>query len=66
MLASGGVGDQVDPLDVRQCAMPLISIDLKHGFVLLADTKNGDRRELPMNQTVRQMLTQLIPRIGVP
>jgi integrase len=36
-------------------------IDLKHGFILLDVTKNGERREIPINQTLRDTL-QGIPR----
>jgi integrase len=31
-------------------------IDLKHGFVLLNVTKNGERREIPINSTFRAIL----------
>ena len=34
-------------------------VDLKHGFILLEKTKNGERREIPMNEPVRQLLKQL-------
>ena len=39
------------------------NIDLKHGFILLEqqDTKNGERREIPINATVRSAL-QGLPR----
>ena len=36
-------------------------VDLKHGFILLDITKNGDRREIPINQTLKNTL-QGIPR----
>ncbi|MBI4378421.1 MAG: site-specific integrase [Nitrospinae bacterium] len=36
-------------------------IDLKHGFILLDVTKNGERREIPINQTLKDTL-QRIPR----
>lgn len=42
------------------------NVDLKHGFILLSDTKNGERRELPLNQTVKQSLAKQIRRIDVP
>jgi len=29
------------------------NVDLKHGFILLDKTKNGDRREIPINETLR-------------
>lgn len=41
-------------------------IDLKHGFILLTDTKNGERRELPINQTLRAALSGLVRRIHCP
>lgn len=38
-------------------------VDLKHGFILLEMTKNGSRREIPINQTLRNALTPLIRRL---
>ena len=32
------------------------NIDLKHGFIHLDNTKNGERREIPINQTLRGAL----------
>jgi len=36
-------------------------VDLKHGFILLdqGDTKNGERREIPINDTLRETLAEL-------
>jgi integrase len=34
-------------------------VDLKHGFILLDQTKNGERREIPINGTLRENLTEL-------
>lgn len=34
-------------------------VDLKHGFILLSDTKNGERREIPINGTLREVLQNL-------
>ncbi len=34
-------------------------VDLKHGFVLLDRTKNGERREIPINQTLKESLENL-------
>ncbi len=34
-------------------------IDLKHGFILLEKTKNGERREIPMNEPLKQMFREL-------
>lgn len=36
-------------------------VDLKHGFILLEITKNGERREIPINETLRQTL-EALPR----
>ena len=41
-------------------------IDLKHGFILLDKTKNGDRREIPINQTLRQTLQRIVRRLDSP
>jgi len=35
------------------------NIDLKHGFVLLDRTKNGERREIPINGTLKESLESL-------
>jgi integrase len=42
------------------------SIDLRHGFILLDRTKNGERREIPINQTVRDILSKIMRRVDVP
>ena len=42
------------------------NIDLKNGFILLTDTKNDERRELPMNNAVRGVLEKQVRRIDVP
>lgn len=34
-------------------------VDLKHGFILLDITKNGERREIPINRTLRETLETL-------
>jgi integrase len=39
------------------------NIDLKHGFILLDKTKNGDRREVPINTTLRTTLEALPRRL---
>jgi len=41
-------------------------IDLRHGFILLDVTKNGDRREIPINKTLRETLQGLIRRLDSP
>lgn len=40
-------------------------VDLKHGFILLDKTKNGERREIPINQTVREALQGIVRRLDV-
>ncbi|MHC4307275.1 MAG: site-specific integrase [Planctomycetota bacterium] len=42
------------------------NIDLKHGFILLDKTKNGDRREIPINGTLRRTLKGLTRHIKEP
>lgn len=42
------------------------NIDLKNGFILLKDTKNGERREIPINDTVRAVLNKQMRRLDVP
>jgi integrase len=41
------------------------NLDLKHGFILLEqeDTKNGERREIPINETLRRTLEALPRRL---
>lgn len=41
-------------------------VDLKHGFILLDDTKSGKRREIPINRTVRAVLQGIVRRLDVP
>ncbi len=41
-------------------------VDLKHGFILLDVTKNGERREIPINRTLRETLQGLVRRIDSP
>ena len=41
-------------------------VDLKHGFILLDKTKNGDRREIPVNETLRVTLLGLTRRLDIP
>lgn len=38
-------------------------VDLRHGFILLDKTKNGERRETPINQTLRAALQDIVRRI---
>ncbi len=44
------------------------NVDLKHGFILLDKTKNGDRRELPINKTLEATFldTSFVRRIDTP
>ena len=41
-------------------------IDLRHGFILLDKTKNGERLEIPINDTLRATLQGLTRRLDVP
>jgi integrase len=41
-------------------------VDLMHGFLLLDVTKNGERREIPINQTLRKTLQALTRRVDSP
>ena len=41
-------------------------VDLKHGFIHLDKTKSGERREIPINQTLRDTLKTLVRRIDCP
>jgi len=42
------------------------NIDLKHGFILLEKTKNGERREIPINNTLRKTLQGLVRHLKSP
>ncbi len=42
------------------------NVDLKHGFILLNITKNDERREIPINKTLRESLLGLNRRLDVP
>jgi integrase len=42
------------------------NVDFRHGFILLDRTKNGERREVPINDTVRRTLTSLTRRLDIP
>ncbi len=42
-------------------------VDLRHGFILLGnDTKNGERREIPLNDSMRATLQRLTRRLDIP
>ncbi|MHC4182599.1 MAG: tyrosine-type recombinase/integrase [Planctomycetota bacterium] len=40
------------------------NVDLKHGFILLDKTKNGHRREIPINQDLRNVLETMYHGTG--
>ncbi len=40
-------------------------VDLQHGFISLPKTKNGERRDIPIDQTLREMF-QKLPRTFTP
>jgi integrase len=42
------------------------NVDLRHGFILLDHTKNGERREIPINATLQEILAGMIRRLDVP
>lgn len=41
------------------------NVDLKNGFILLDITKNGERREIPINATLRETLSNIVRRIDI-
>jgi len=41
-------------------------VDLRHSFILLDMTKSGERREIPINETLQQTLQALIRRVDSP
>lgn len=41
------------------------NVDLKHGFILLDRTKNGERLELPINDTLKNTLQGITRRLDV-
>jgi integrase len=42
------------------------NVDLRHGFILLDRTKNGERREIPINETMKDVLKGITRRLDVP
>ena len=40
------------------------NVDLRNGYLLVEDSKNGDRREVPINGAVRDVLSKIIRRIN--
>lgn len=43
-----------------------VNVDLHHGFILLDMTKNGERREIPINDTMSDVLHGLNRRLDAP
>lgn len=41
-------------------------VDLKHGFINIPRTKNGEQRKLPINDTLNEVLKGLVRRLDVP
>jgi integrase len=41
-------------------------VDLKHGVILLDKTRNGERREIPINDTLRGVVHGTTRRLDVP
>ena len=39
------------------------SVDLRNGYLLVTQSKNGDRREVPMNAAVREVLEGIVRRL---
>ena len=39
---------------------------MRHGFILLGKTKNGERKEIPINDTLRETLKNITRRLDVP
>jgi len=42
------------------------NVDMKHGFIKLDKTKNGERREIPINDTLRSVLQGITRRLDIP
>lgn len=42
------------------------NVDLKHGFIRLDRTKNGDHRDIPINDDLRVILQGITRRLDVP
>ncbi len=41
------------------------NVDLKHGFILLDKTKNCEKREIPINETLRTHLQNITRRLDI-
>lgn len=42
------------------------NVDLRQGFILLERTKNGERRAIPINNSLRHTLTNITRRLDIP
>ncbi len=42
------------------------NVDMKNNFILLDKTKNGERREIPINYTLKKVLQGLTRRLDIP
>lgn len=42
------------------------NVDLRNGYLLVVQSKNGDRREVPINAKVREVLTGIVRRLDSP
>ena len=41
------------------------NVDLRHGFILLDKTKNGERREIPINNTLKAVFQAITRRLDI-
>lgn len=41
-------------------------VDLRHGYILLDQTKNGERRQIPISAMLRETLSVIVRRVDVP
>jgi integrase len=42
------------------------SVDLRNGYLLIGQSKNGERREVPANAAVREVLSGIVRRLDTP
>lgn len=42
------------------------NVDTRHGFILLDRTKNGERREIPISETLKTILLNITRRLDIP
>lgn len=42
------------------------NVDMKHGFINMVQTKNGERRQIPINDTLREAMKGMTRRLDVP